>query len=242
MHLDRLRALRFRVSEVRRATGLARLPATLARGLVVREYLVTESLLGVSTVPAVPAAVRVGPVTEADVPAALAVNPALSADEIRRRWREGQSWTGWWIAGTLAHWRWDTSSPTYLPYLQRSVRPLPGDLWVVEVFTRPDYRNRGLYSASTGHAFAAAHAAGYRRAIGLVSPWNRPGMHVMVDKWRRAPVGRVGYVGVGSWCRSFMRGRVRADDTGAIFVPTDAGPEPTVGPTRADREGHASLR
>ena len=79
MRLARLRALGFRVWEVRRATGLARLPATLGRGLVIREYLVTESLLGVSTVPALPGAVRVGPVTEGDVPAALAANPALSA-------------------------------------------------------------------------------------------------------------------------------------------------------------------
>jgi GNAT superfamily N-acetyltransferase len=230
------------VSEVRRATGLARLPATLARGLVVREYLVTESLLGVSPVPPLPGGARVGPVTEADVPAALAVNPALSAAEVRRRWREGQSWTGWWVTGTLAHWRWETSSAAHLPYIGRTVRPLRGDLWVVEVFTRPDYRNRGLYNLSTAHAFATARAAGYRRVIGLVSPWNRPAMHVMLDKWRRAPVGTVGYVGVGPWRRTFVRGRVRVDDTGAIFVPTDAGPQPTVDPTRADREGHASLR
>jgi len=242
MRLDRLRALRFRVSEVRRATGLARLPATLARGLVVREYLVTESLLDASTVPALPDGIRVGPVTEADVPTALAVNPALSADEVRRRWREGQSWTGWWMGGTLAHWRWDTSSLAHLPYLRRSVRPLPGDLWVVEVFTRPDYRNRGLYSLSTAHAFASASAAGYRRVIGLVSPWNRPAMHVMLDKWRRAPVGTVGYAGVGPSRRPFVRGRVRMDDTGALFVPTDAASNPRVGPTRADREAHASLR
>lgn len=162
MRLERLGALRFRVVEVRRAVGLARLPATLGRGLVVREYLVTESLLSSSTVPALPGTVRVGPVTEADVPAARAVNPALSVDEVRRRWREGQSWTGWWVAGTLAHWRWDSAGPAHLSYLGRSARPLPGDLWVVEVFTRPDYRNRGLYSASTAHAFATAHATGYR--------------------------------------------------------------------------------
>ena len=144
------------------------------------------------------------------------------------------------MGGTLAHWRWDTSSPAHLPYLRRSVRPLPGDLWVVEVFTRPDYRNRGLYSASTARAFAAARAAGYRRAIGLVSPWNRPAMHVMLEKWRRAPVGTVGYVGVGPWRRPFQRGRVRADDAGALFVPTDAGSEPSVGPTPAYREAHSS--
>jgi GNAT superfamily N-acetyltransferase len=121
------------------------------------------------------------------------------------------------------------------------VRPLRGDLWVVEVFTRPDYRNRGLYSASTAHAFAAARAAGYRRVIGLVSPWNRPAMHVMLDKWRRAPVGTVGYVGIGPWRRTFVRGRAREDETGAIFVTTDAGSRATVGPIRVDREAYSSL-
>jgi hypothetical protein len=64
----------------------------------------------------------------------------------------------------------------------------------------------------------------------------------MLDKWRRAPVGTVGYVGVGPWRRTFVRGRVRVDDTGAIFVPTDPGPGQTVGSARADREGHAPLR
>jgi GNAT superfamily N-acetyltransferase len=238
MRFERLRALRFRIAEVRRAVGVARLGPALARGLAVREYLVTESLLSPSTVPALPGTVRVGPLRESDVPAARAMNPALSVDEVRRRWREGQSWTGWWVAGTLAHWRWDSPGPAHLSYLGRSARPLAGDLWVVEVFTRPDYRNRGLYSASTAHAFAAAHAAGYRRVIGLVASWNRPALHVMVDKWRRVPVGTIRETGIGPWRRMIVRGRVRADGAGAVFVPDPADP-PLAGAAWAEPERHA---
>lgn len=66
-------------------------------------------------------------------------------------------------------------------------------------------------------------------------------MHVMLDKWRRVPVGTVRDAGVGPWRRTFVRGRVRTDDTGAVFVPTDPGGDPPVGAPRADRERHAPL-
>jgi hypothetical protein len=242
VRLHRLRTLASRVAEVRRATGLPRLPATLARGLVVREYLVTERRLIASPVPRLPDGIRIGPVTEADLPAALAAHPALSLDEIGRRWREGQAWTGCWVDGTLAHWRWEAVGLAYLPYLRRRVRPLPGDLWVVEVFTRLGYRNRGLHSLSTAYAFATAAESGHGRVIGLVSPWNRPGIHVMVDKWRRTPVGRVGYVGIGPWRRDFVQGRVAVDEAGALFVPIAATGAPGTGSARADREEHRSTR
>ena len=73
-----------------------------------------------------------------------------------------------------AHWRWETCAKTHVPYLRRAVRPLDGDLWIVDVYTHPARRRRGLYTAATVTAMHRARERGHRRLIGLIAAWNTP--------------------------------------------------------------------
>ena len=113
--------------------------------------------------------------------------------------------------GIPAHWRWETCTETYCPYLRRAVRPLDGDLWIVDVYTHPARRRRGLYTAATVTAMHRARERGHRRLIGLIAAWNVPVRRIAEDALQRSVVGTVGYWTVGRSRPPLVTGRVRLD-------------------------------
>src|SRR5262249_43934548 len=69
---------------------------------------------------------RVTTLGPADVPALSAVARRMPREDVARRLAEGQQCTlGWW-GRELAHARWDSTAPVYLPYLGRVLRSGPG--------------------------------------------------------------------------------------------------------------------
>jgi GNAT superfamily N-acetyltransferase len=150
-----------------------RLAWTVPRWLVRREFLVTvKDLSGPLPPLARGTDVAWRRLAAAEIPRLLAESPTLTETEVWRRLREGQEcWVGW--AGDIpAHWRWETSVEAYFPYLHRGVRPLDGDRWIVDVYTHPSRRRRGLYAAATVAAMHRAREQGHRRLIGLIAAWN----------------------------------------------------------------------
>ncbi len=219
-----LRRLTHRVLDVGRTIGVVQLAWTAPRWLVQREFLVTvKDLSGPLPLPAPGTGVDWRSLAAAEIPRLLAESPTLSEAEVRRRLREGQEcWVGW--AGDIpAHWRWETSVATYFPYLHRGVRPLDGDRWIVEVYTHPSRRRRGLYTAATVAAMHRARDRGHRRLIGLIAAWNTPARRVAEQELQRSVIGTVGYLAIGPWRPPLVRGRVRLDDQGRVFVPLDEG-------------------
>jgi len=155
------------------------------------------------------AAVEWTVLTEADIDAIRTAHPRVSDAELRCRWHEGQECVGGWVDGTLAHVRWDSDRRTYLPYLRRAFEPLTGDTFVVEAFTRPDFRGRGIHAQSTAFALDRARARGFTRSITMVAWWNAPALHVLRDKAGREVAGSVGYWQLGPVIRHFATGSVR---------------------------------
>ena len=207
------------------AIGFARLAWTAPRWLIRREYLVTVKEL-TGPLPAISPLPDVTwqRLTDTDLPRLLASSPTLCRTELSRRRQQGQEcWVGW-IGDTAAHWRWETQREAYLPYLRRSVRPLDGDLWVVDVYTHPRYRRRGLYTAATVMAMHRARARGHTRLIGLIAGWNRPALRVAETRLQRPVVGTVGYWTVGPWRPPIVTGSVRLDEGGRVFVPRAGAP------------------
>ena len=156
--------------------------------------------------------------------------------EVRRRLDEGQECWAAWIDGELAHWRWEATRPAFLPYLGRTLRPEAGDLCVVDVYTVPRYRDRGLHTAGTFLALERARARGLARLVGLVAWWNTPARRVMEGKTGRTVVGSVGYWTVGLGRRYFARGESGSRVTRSSSPSTPCArfaPEPR---SRPDRE------
>jgi hypothetical protein len=226
-----LRRLVHRVRDARETIGVVGLTWAAPRWLIRREFLVTVKDVTGPLPPIGPAPDVVWRrLTDADVPRLVAASPTLAPAEVGRRLREGQECWVAWIGEVAAHWRWETCGETHLPYLHRSVRPLDGDRWVVEVYTHPSQRRRGLYAAATVMAMHRAREHGGRRLIGLIAGWNAPARRVAEERLQRHVVGTVGYWALGRWRPPFVTGSVSLDERGRVFVPPrqDAPPPPVV--------------
>jgi GNAT superfamily N-acetyltransferase len=208
------------------------------RWLVCRRYLGLVADLRVLALesPAQPE-IRVTCLDAADALALSALDPAMTFEEVVRRLREGQQCTlGWW-AGELAHYRWDATGPAYLPYLDRVLRPGPGEQIVVGIYTAPAYRGRGVAGATMVDASRRAIASGISRLVWLAAWWNARSL-ALADQFASRVVGQVGYWALGRHRRYFTEGQVWFDAEGCVRVGTaqiPASPDPT-GRSREGRD------
>jgi hypothetical protein len=205
-----------RARETRAATG-AWFPLVAARWIVRREYLVTARPVDATAAAAAAGRrVRWRPIEDPDGRQVARAFGPWDPEEVRRRLREGQEcWVGW-IDGEAAHWRWESTRPAFLPYLGRALCPREGDLCVVEVYTAPRFRGRGLHTAGTFFALERAHGRSLARLVGLVAWWNDPARRVMEVKTARTVVGSVGFWHLGVARRYFARGSVRLAPEGIV--------------------------
>ena len=194
------------------------------RWLMRREFLVTVKDLTGPLPPVAPSpGVAWRLLTAAEIPQLVTSSPTLTTAEVWRRLRDGQEcWVGW-MDDIPAHWRWETCAKTHVPYLRHAVHPLDGDLWIVDVYTHPAQRRRGIYTAATVTTMHRARERGHRRLIGLIAAWNLPVRRIAEEELRRSVVGTVGYWTVGRGRPPLVTGRVRLDESGHLFVPVDEG-------------------
>jgi hypothetical protein len=215
---ESLRTLVRRVRETWAATGV-QLPVVAAIWLVQREYLVTARTVDLETRPP-PRSGALWRQIEDPTQRLIRSAPFMGERaEIQRRLDEGQECWVAWVDGQPAHWRWETSKPVFLRYLGKSLRLQSGDLGVVDVYTAPRFRGRGLHTEGTFLALERARTRGLTRLIGLVAWWNDPARRVVEVKTGRRLVGSVGYWRLGPTRRYFARGRVRLEPDGIVVPP-----------------------
>ena len=211
-------SLVFRVQELHRAVGTARLAPTALAWFVAREFIVVAKTLQ-SPLPC-PKSCRDMEwtrLTESALRHVLAADPALTEREIRRRLGEAQRCYLCWIRGELAHLRWETYAEAYLPYLGRSFRPMVGDVLITEAYTCPGFRNQNIHTISSFHAMDQARGKGFQRLIGLAARWNTPALSAM-RKAGRLPIGTVGYQSGLRGRTYFATGTVQFDGGGNVYV------------------------
>lgn len=160
------------------------------------------------------------------------MDQALTRATIHRRLSEGQEGYLWSLDGTPAHSYWITREPVHLPYLGRTFRPAPGDVFVVDAFTRTDLRGRGLDRLSGLDYLHRVRAAGLRRSVALVAWWNAPAHRVSMDRMGYAAVGSIGFDHLLVTRRHFATGLVRLDAGRGFSLLPGSGPEE--GPTREE--------
>jgi GNAT superfamily N-acetyltransferase len=207
-----------RLVDVAAGLGWRRAIALGPRWLVERRYLVlTSDIPNCPPPPAPPPGVRVTLASEADLPVIATLQAGLAPAAAARRLREGQECLlGWWN-DELVHCRWDSTRPVYLPYLGRVLRPFPGDLITVDLYTSPRARGHGVASAAMGVALARARAASAVRGVWLAASWNRGSLGLAAQVAGRV-VGTVGYRGIWRARRYFATGQVRFDADGSLHV------------------------
>jgi len=209
----------YRLLDVYRTLGLRRTLWVTPSWLIRREFLVLVRDLRLP-LPDLPACgpMRWAPLTEADIPQVCAINPAMTEAEIRRRWGEGQECLLCWVGDSLAHYRWESTRPAYLPYLGKIFQVLEGDILISEAFTHPAFRGRGINSLASILALHRARARGLRRSIALVAWWNTPAMRSSWQKAGRVIVGTTGYWNLGLCRHYFATGDVGLDEGGGVSI------------------------
>ena len=161
--------------------------------------------------------IRVTSLDAADVPAVSALDRAMTREEVTRRLEEGQQCTlGWW-GRDLAHLRWDSTSPVYLPYLGRVLRPGRGDQAVVGIFTAPAFRGRGIAGAVMMDASRRARAVGVSRLVWLAAWWNTRSL-ALAEQFASRVEGAVGYWALGPCRRYFASGHIRLEADGSVRI------------------------
>lgn len=147
------------------------------------------------------------------------MNPLLRPEEIRRRDEAGQICYACRIEGQIVHYRWYAQSPAYLPFLRLIWEPQPGDYTILDVYTRPDMRSRGIHSMLGQSGAARAKELGLKRVVSFIAWWNIPSLRVA----RAGGVKESGSVTL--WNLGFARfhtssGTVRIQN-GRIAVPKE---------------------
>jgi GNAT superfamily N-acetyltransferase len=136
------------------------------------------------------------------------LDPAMTSAEVARRQAEGQECLVAWHGSDLAYFRWQTARSPHLPYLGCTLELGAGGFAVLDVFTSPAFRGRGIASFVGTVALVDAHDRGLRRAIWLVAWWNAPAFRIAREATHRRLAGAIGYRGVGRWRRYFATGDV----------------------------------
>jgi hypothetical protein len=199
--------------------GWPRTVSAAGRWLFVRQYLAFEwDLRAAQPERRAPPDVRVTVLVPADVEALATLDASMTPGEIERRWADGQECLLGWIDRQLAHYRWQGSRPSYVRYLDRVLRPLDGDLLVLDVYTRPDLRGRGAGRVVTGVGLDRGRSAGCVRALWFIAWWNEPAHRLADDAPWCSLAGSAGWRGLGWRGTFFTTGRVEIGPDGSLTV------------------------
>jgi GNAT superfamily N-acetyltransferase len=109
-----------------------------------------------------------------------------------------------WLNGKLAAVRWLASGSAHIDYLDLRLTLAPGEIYHYDMFTDPSLRRRGISASSQEALFLILREEGYLRIVRAILPENRAAVRDAESTGYRI-VGRVGYVRVGSWRRTFRR-------------------------------------
>ena len=199
--------------------GFSRMLRIGPRWLVHRKFLVIVRDLS-HPLPEVPThkPMHITTLTKNEISQVITIDPSMSEAEVRRMWGEGQECLLSWIGGSLANYRWDTTRPTFLPYLGKTFCPLEGDCFAGSIFTHPAFRGRGIHTVSNIMALYRAKDRGFSRIITVAAWWNTPSLRVNQLKTGGMVVGTVGYWNAGLWRRYFASGDVCLDDDTSFYI------------------------
>jgi GNAT superfamily N-acetyltransferase len=195
------RAARIFREEGLRSLWLKTLAQTYCRWEVILEHRLDESLAQLSArVPLVS-----GLLQEAEVDEYLRFRPNSDPATVRSRLAAGE-WC--FVArheGRLvgAVW-WTINERVWIEYLACALSLAPQEAYAYDAFTAPEWRGQDIAPALYSYAMQSIRAAGYRRGLSLVLPYNKQGWRAD-EKVRSLPVGVMGYVKLGPWRWHFCR-------------------------------------
>jgi RimJ/RimL family protein N-acetyltransferase len=106
--------------------------------------------------------------------------------------------------GAIVSSRWIAEQRAYVGYLDLWLELEPDEVFLSETYTEPSRRGRGVSGAAGTRLAHALAVEGRRRILAGVLPENRAGRRAY-EKAGYVGGGRIGYVRLGPWRRTFTR-------------------------------------
>lgn len=109
---------------------------------------------------------RAGQKAVLELTSSPAGNGSLNANtlhEMRRRLKAGRHCYAAWVEGMPAAYGWVSFNEEFVGELDLRLRLLPGEAYIWDCFTLPDFRRRRLYSSLLVHIAGELRAQKYRR-------------------------------------------------------------------------------
>jgi len=188
-----------RIAQIRRDEGLRRLPSRVVHKLAAPvaewgEIIFFERRLDSDSPAPGHADFSVREVTLAEADCLEAGrDPSQSCHEALRRFCRGdRAFAAIDANGICLHTRWVTTSPTWIPEIEREIIPGPGQAYFYNGYTRPDSRGRGIDGLVRSLIFSTLRSEGFTAVYSYVRRDNPAGLRA-ASRWQR-PVGNVSYI------------------------------------------------
>jgi len=147
-----------------------------------------------------------------DVAAYLRLRPDQGEPRLRARLAAGHRCFGVWAGAQLVHVAWIATTTVTIDYLGAQMQPLPGDLYIFDTYTRPDFRRRGCTAMRAAQVRSVFLGDGYQRSLGAVARVDRVA-------WKTAAARGHGPIGTYTAFRLGLRWHFRAQQFGAEPLP-----------------------
>lgn len=115
-----------------------------------------------AVMPLIPATFR--PVGRDLLPALVATMNGISAEEIRKRFETGRRCYTVWVEGQVAAYGWVSFNEEHIGELNLRIRLSPGEVYIWDCATVPEFRRNRLYSALLSYIIRELRAESFCRA------------------------------------------------------------------------------
>jgi hypothetical protein len=152
--------------------------------------------------PRLPVILRV--LSKEDIPAYRIFQPNQSVKEIDERFERGDCCFAAFHEGRIVTAGWVTTNRIYVPYLRRDLILLPGDIYVYNYYTLPEYRGNNVGVVNGLFIRRYYKKEGYSRSVALIAAENRAGSGLVKSAGYRS-VGLYACLRLGFWQWDWQR-------------------------------------
>jgi hypothetical protein len=94
--------------------------------------------------------------------------------------------------GKLANYRWISTSPVFIPELDRYLILKPGEAYAYDLNTLPEFRRRGIDAFTRHYTYGYIRDIGYKKMLAYIHSDNRPSLRA--SRYLLKPIGCVRYI------------------------------------------------
>ena len=138
-----------------------------------------------------------------DVSEYMKFRPDSNREEIERRLRMGQHCFAVFLGNKIVHAAWVTPGRAFVPYLGIHMEPCPGEFYLYDIYTLPEFRGLNLYFYREREMEKELRRRGCRRVIAFVYPENKPALKAMKKSGYRIS-GKMGFLKLGPFRHDFF--------------------------------------